>query len=99
MQDKPQDGRKDRADGDEARSRDAQAALDQVRHQAGGALSGDDLRKRWKLDKLESPDDPPLDWRLTPKNVILQLLAVALFIGVVWFIVALVTDSLHTLFG
>ena len=99
MQDKPDDGRSDGASDDEARSRDAQAALDQVRHQAGGALSGDDLRKRWKLNKLENPDDPPLDWRLTPRNVILQLLAVALFIGVVWFIVALVTDSLHTLFG
>ncbi len=84
---------------DEDRSRKAQAALDQTRHQAGGALSGGEVRKRWGMDKLEDPKDPPLDWRLTPRNVILQLLAVALFIGVVWFIVALVTDSLGVLFG
>lgn len=92
-------GEEKKVKSDEDRTREAQAALDQTRHQAGGALSGHEVRKRWGMDKLESPDDPPLDWRLTPRNVILQLLAVALFIGIVWFFVALITDSLGALFG
>jgi len=83
----------------EERRREAQATLDQARHQAGGALSGREVRKRWGLDKLEHPDDPPLDWRLTPRNVILQVLAVLLFLGVVGFFVVLITDSLGMLFG
>ena len=92
-------GSDDRLKSDEDRGREAHAALDQARHHAGGALSGREVRKRWGMEKLEDPEDPPLDWRLTPRNVILQLLAVALFIGVVWFFIALITDSLGALFG
>jgi len=69
---------------DETRIRDAQARLDQMRHEAGGALTGDELRRR---AGLEPEEDPPLDWRMTPLNVTLQLLAVALFLAVVWFLV------------
>jgi len=92
-------GSKEKPERHDERERDAQRTLDRMRHQSGGALSGHEVRKRWGMDKLEHPDDPPLDWRLTPRNVILQLLAVALFVGVVWFFIALVTDSLTTLFG
>lgn len=84
----------------EDEEREAQAALDQVRAQAGGALSGQEVAKRHGFD----PDDvvgdpPPLDWRMTPRNILLQLVAVAVFIGVVWFFVTLVVDSLSLLFG
>ena len=66
---------------------DAQARLDQLRHEAGGALSGREVRKRYGLDPNEANDDPPLDWSATPLNITLQVLAVALFLGVVWFII------------
>ncbi len=69
---------------DETRVRDAQARLDQMRHEAGGALTGDELRRRAGLEPAE---DPPLDWSMTPLNVTLQLLAVALFLAVLWFMV------------
>ena len=66
---------------------DAQAKLDQLRHEGGGALTGAEVRKRHGLDPREASQDPPLDWSPTPLNITLQILAVALFIGVIWFIV------------
>ncbi len=27
--------------------------------------------------------DPPLDWRLTPKNILIQVLALAVFLGAI----------------
>ena len=67
---------------------DAQARLDQLRHEGGGALTGHEVRKRHGLDPREASEDPPLDWSPTPLNITLQVLAVALFLGVVWFIVS-----------
>lgn len=67
---------------------DAQARLDQLRHEGGGALTGQEVRKRHGLDPREANEDPPLDWSPTPLNITLQVLAVALFICVVWFIVS-----------
>lgn len=67
---------------------DAQARLDQLRHEGGGALTGREVRQRHGLDPRETSDDPPLDWSPTPLNITLQILAVALFILVVWFIVS-----------
>jgi len=64
-----------------------QARLDQLRHEGGGALTGREVRKRRGLNPNDANDDPPLDWSATPLNITLQVLAVALFIGVVWFIV------------
>jgi len=48
------------------------------------------LAKHWTtLRKVGlASEDPPLDWSPTPLNITLQILAVALFIGVVWFIVS-----------
>jgi len=66
---------------------DAQARLDQLRHEGGGALTGREVRKRHGMNPDEVNEDPPLDWSPTPLNITLQVLAVALFIGVVWFIV------------
>ena len=66
---------------DGEREKDAQAALDQALHQSGGALSGEELARRLGVEP--DPDAPPLDWRMTPKNVILQLLAVLLFVGAI----------------
>jgi len=71
----------------DTRHEDAQARLDQLRHEAGGALTGREVRKRHGLDPNETMEDPPLDWRPTPLNITLQILAVALFLGVVYFIV------------
>ena len=70
------------------RETDAQARLDQLRHEAGGALTGREVRSRAGLDPDEVEGDPPLDWRATPLNIALQLLAIALFLGVTWFIVS-----------
>lgn len=90
-------GAQDRHD---AEAREAQAQLDQLRAQAGGALSGEEVARRSGVDPDEGLNDPPpLDWRLTPRNVILQLGAIALFAAVVWFFYALVRDSLAILFG
>ncbi len=77
---------------------DAQAALNQINYQAGGALSGAEIRRQ-RGEPGDDADAPPLDWRLTPRNVILQLLAIALFVAVCWFFVALVLDSVAALFG
>lgn len=78
---------------------DAQAKLDQVRHEAGGAITGAEHRMREGVTAEERVDEPPLDWRLTPRNVILQLLALAIFGAIVWFLVSLVSDSLSVLFS
>ena len=84
------------------RSAEAQAALDQLRTQAGGALSGDEvedrLRRHGAHDKAD-PGEPPLDWRMTPKNILMQVLAVALFIGVVWFMISLMFDGMGSIFS
>ena len=79
----------------DTRAEDAQAQLDQMRHQAGGALTGREVRKRHGLDPDQASGDPPLDWSATPLNIVLQVLAVALFIAVVWFIIT----SFFTGFG
>ncbi len=71
----------------DTQAEDAQARLDQLRHEAGGALSGREVRKRHGLDPNDTSDDPPLDWSATPLNITLQILAVALFIAVMWFII------------
>lgn len=78
---------------DAERARDAQAELDRLRHEAGGAISGVELQRRQKLDEKEVVPDPPLDWRLTPRNIILQLLGLAVFALVVWFLIELMVDS------
>lgn len=65
---------------------EAQARLDQLRHQAGGALSGGEILRRLGRSAEEADETaPPLDWRLTPRNIILQLGALALFVAVVGF--------------
>ncbi|MEL6980402.1 MAG: hypothetical protein AAGM38_17235 [Pseudomonadota bacterium] len=77
---------------------DARARLDQMREEAGMPLRGDEIAQR---AGGETPigEDPPLDWRLTPRNVALQIGAVALFAGVVWFLAMLVYDSVAALFA
>ncbi|MEL6277460.1 MAG: hypothetical protein AAF661_14295 [Pseudomonadota bacterium] len=80
-------------------SKDAQAKLDQLRHEAGGALTGPEVRKRWGMEGDGGLEDPPLDWRLTPRNVILQVAAVVLFGAVVWFIAMLAFDGVAALFS
>lgn len=82
-----------------ADSADAQARLDQLRHEAGGVLTGREVRERWGIDDKEGLEDPPLDWRLTPRNIVLQLLAVVLFALVVWFLVSLALGGVAALFG
>lgn len=67
---------------------DAQARLDQLRHEAGGALTGREVRKRHGLDPSEATEDPPLDWSPTPTNITIQIIAVAIFLAVVWFMVS-----------
>ena len=82
---------------------DAQARLDQIREEAGMPRRGDELARRAREagggEDASDYRDPPLDWRLTPRNVLLQLLAAGLFIAVVWFFVALLTDSWSALLG
>jgi len=72
----------------DTQAEEAQARLDQLRHEAGGALTGREVRKRHGMKPEEASDDPPLDWSPTPLNITLQILAVALFLVVVWFIVS-----------
>ena len=84
---------------DESRRRDAQARLDQMRHEAGGALTGAEARERAGLDPNEAQEDPPLDWSMTPLNVTLQLLVVALFLAVLWFIITAFTGGVGELFS
>jgi|GEM_PF-3032668 len=84
---------------DESRVRDAQARLDQMRHEAGGALTGAEARQRAGLDPEGAQEDPPLDWSMTPLNVTLQVLAVAVFLAVLWFLVTAFTGGLGELFS
>lgn len=84
---------------DDTRVRDAQAVLDQMRHEAGGALTGAEARQRAGLDPDEAEGDPPLDWRMTPLNVTLQLLAVAFFLFVLWFMVTTFAGGVEALFS
>ena len=84
---------------EEERIRDARAVLDAARHEAGGALTGREVRERAGQDPDEASGDPPLDWRMTPRNVALQALALAVFVAVVWFLVAAATGGVGDLFG
>lgn len=77
---------------------EAQARLDEIRHLGGMPLTGEELARRQGENEPGVPP-PPLDWRLTPKNVVLQLLAAALFAAVVWFLISLTTDNLRAIFG
>lgn len=77
---------------------EAKARLHQLREEAGGALSGSELTRRFGLEDADE-SAPPLDWRLTPRNVILQLLAVVLFGAVVWFLGSLAVGGVATMFG
>lgn len=88
-------------DSDDRKSRTskAQASLDQVRHQAGGALSGDEVAERAGLAPEHRMEDPPLDWRLTPRNVLLQIVGLVLFVVAVWFIIDLAVSGVWALFG
>ena len=72
--------------GNNEREKQAQADLDAVLHQSGGALSGEELRAR-AGDGQEAWPTPPLDTRLTFRNIVLQLAAIVLFIGVMWFMI------------
>ncbi|MEM9724095.1 MAG: hypothetical protein AAF909_01370 [Pseudomonadota bacterium] len=84
----------------------ARAKLDQLREEAGMPLRGDELAARRAAPDsgartgAEDDDpraDPPLDWRMTPRNVVLQLAAIALFIGVAWFLISLAGDGIRAL--
>lgn len=88
-----------RARADAEATADAQARLDQIRHQSGGFLYGREILSRMGEDPTKEEGAPPLDWRLTPRNVILQLLAVAAFVGAIWFMGALLFDSWRALLG
>jgi len=72
---------------------EAQVALDQIRYQAGGALTGEEVRERWGDDAEGGLPDPELDWSLTPKNIIMQLFALIMFIGVVYFLINMLLGS------
>lgn len=100
------DSRQQRGSSAEPRARpqderqiEAQAALDQLRTQAGGALSGSEIAKRLGLGAIDDNNAPPLDWRLTPRNVILQLLAVGLFAGAVWLMATLLIDGVSAIYN
>lgn len=80
-------------------ARHAQATLDALRHEAGGALTGPELLARQGKNPRDFSDDPPLDWRLTPRNILLQGAALIVFLLVVRFLVLLVWDSLQTVFA
>lgn len=90
-----QDGGGRRVQDPGAEAAEARARLDQIREEGGMPRRGDEIAARSGpgADGGEGRVDPPLDWRLTPRNVILQILAVAAFVAAVWFLVALVTDS------
>ncbi len=92
--------RESRDERDAEAAREAQATLDQIRTQAGGALSGRELLGRLGRKASDVDEDaPPLDWRLTPANVALQILAVAAFVAAFWFMGALVYDGIAAIFG
>lgn len=78
--------------------REAQAVLDQVRTQAGGALSGRELRRRFDLEGEGADNSPPLDWRLTPRNILLQLGAALLFLAALGFMISLMVGGVSALF-
>lgn len=82
---------------------DAQARLDQLRGEGGGALGGRELSRRLGLRRREEPvedeDAPPLDWRMTPLNVAIQLLAIIAFVGALWFMIDLMLSGFGELFS
>ncbi len=89
-----------RSDGgrDAETTADAKARLDAMRQEAGGALAGEEIRQRRGLDPAGGSEDPPLDYRLTPVNVLLQLLAAGVFLAVVGFLGWLFWDGVGVLF-
>ena len=88
-----------RSDPRQDEARDAQALLDQLRHEAGGALTGAEARARAGLDPEEVDPDPPLDWRMTPRNILLNLLAIAVFVAAAAFLILLVFDGWSAILG
>ncbi len=88
-----------RSDPRQDEARDAQALLDQLRHEAGGALTGAEARARAGLDPEEVDPDPPLDWRMTPRNILLNLLAIAVFVAAAAFLLLLVFDGWSAILG
>lgn len=78
---------------------EAKARLHQLREEAGGALSGRELARRFGLQDDPESGDPPLDWRLTPRNVILQLLGAVVFGAVVWFLASLFFGGVASIFN
>ena len=90
--------RRSAPDEPDAATEEARARLDQMRGQAGGALSGREIAKRYKL--LEGDEGaPPLDWRLTPRNVLLQILAVVAFCAALWLMGSLMFTGFAILLG
>ncbi|MCI4660731.1 MAG: hypothetical protein MRY63_02770 [Neomegalonema sp.] len=83
---------------DDQRVGDAQAELDQIREQAGGALSGRERAQRLGLDPDDTLADPPLDKRLTARNILLQGLALLLFLAVMGFMLGGMYEGLASLF-
>ena len=79
---------------------EARARLGQIREEAGMPRRGDELAR--SSGSARGGDDfgePPLDWRLTPRNIFLQALAVGAFVAAIWFLFALLTDSWSAVFG
>lgn len=81
----------------EADAEDARARLEQMRQEGGGMIGGFLARVRVKAEEEEGA--PPLDWRMTPRNIILQLLAILLFLGVAWFLIDLFINGVVTIFS
>ncbi len=82
---------------------EAQDRLDRLRQEAGGALSGRDVARiagsRRDKQPLVDEDAPPLDWRPTPRNIALQILAVALFLFVMWYLIDLFVSGVEAIFS
>lgn len=83
----------------DTQSEDARAQLDALRHQAGDALTGNEVRARHDLAGDEDTDEPPLDWRLTPRNVAIQFVVIAVFAAAAVFLGWLVWDGVSAIFG
>lgn len=92
----------------ERRAREAREAAANLRamEQQGGVFAaapglkpGVDVNQTDGAGHATAADPPPLDWRLTPMNVILQLGALALFGGAVWIIGSIFVDGFQAVFG
>jgi hypothetical protein len=86
---------------DEEIMREAQATLDQIRTQAGGALSGKEIKRRLgaMTDGHDDESRVSLDWRPTPKNLLLQGVAILAFIAVMGFLLMLMLDGFAAVFN